>query len=376
MQLQLEGPDLDELLARVRRECGPEARIVQADRVRTGGIAGFFSRERFEVLVEVEDVTDPTELTDPTGLPDPNELPDTSELTEMADRVSRAERFAALRRDSDSDSDEAQTASPEEPAAAPAAAPGAAAPRAATPPAAAPPATVRPAVSTESASFREVLTKLTRLSGVEDRSGLPAPGGPVPDGQALTSMVTAVMRLPEPPAARLGDGDVLALVGETTAAMRLARDVAAETRLPADAITLVSRGGTTERLPARLRASGPESAAQRRAQWSRRTHPTIVVVDAPLSLRGVQWAAETLIALQPCTTWAVVEASRKPEDVRAWVERLGRVDALAVDDIDSTADPASVLGVGVPVARLDGRPATRSAWAGVLAARLADQGAR
>lgn len=231
-------------------------------------------------------------------------------------------------------------------------------------------------MSTESASFREVLTKLTRLSGVEDRSGLPAPGGPVPDGQALTSMVTAVMRLPEPPAARLGDGDVLALVGETTAAMRLARDVAAETRLPTDAITLVSRGGPTERLPARLRASGPESAAQRRAQWSRRTHPTIVVVDAPLSLRGVQWAAETLSALQPCTTWAVVEASRKPEDVRAWVERLGRVDALAVDDLDSTADPASVLAVGVPVARLDGRPATRSAWAGVLAARLADQGAR
>jgi len=105
MQLQLEGPDLDELLARVRRECGPEARIVQADRVRTGGIAGFFSRERFEVLVDVEDVTDPTELTDPTGLPDPTELPDTTELTEMADRVSRAERFAALRRDSDSDSD-------------------------------------------------------------------------------------------------------------------------------------------------------------------------------------------------------------------------------------------------------------------------------
>ena len=36
-------------MARVRREHGPTARIVKAERVRSGGIGGFFAREYFEV---------------------------------------------------------------------------------------------------------------------------------------------------------------------------------------------------------------------------------------------------------------------------------------------------------------------------------------
>ena len=43
---------LEDLLERVRTEVGADARIVAANRVRKGGIAGFFSRQAFEVLVE------------------------------------------------------------------------------------------------------------------------------------------------------------------------------------------------------------------------------------------------------------------------------------------------------------------------------------
>jgi hypothetical protein len=53
--LLLEGPDLEELLARVRAEHGPEARIVSADRLRRGGVGGFFSKQWFELGVEVPD---------------------------------------------------------------------------------------------------------------------------------------------------------------------------------------------------------------------------------------------------------------------------------------------------------------------------------
>jgi hypothetical protein len=53
-QLQLEGPDLESLLNRVKTELGAGARIVRAEKVRTGGVGGFFAKQRFEISVEVE----------------------------------------------------------------------------------------------------------------------------------------------------------------------------------------------------------------------------------------------------------------------------------------------------------------------------------
>ena len=53
-QLQLEGPELEPLLARVRTELGAHARIVHAEKIRSGGVAGFFAHQRFELTVEVD----------------------------------------------------------------------------------------------------------------------------------------------------------------------------------------------------------------------------------------------------------------------------------------------------------------------------------
>ncbi len=54
-----EGPDIASLLDRVRAEHGDDVRIVGANRCRSGGIAGFFAVESFEVLVEVPEVAGP-----------------------------------------------------------------------------------------------------------------------------------------------------------------------------------------------------------------------------------------------------------------------------------------------------------------------------
>ncbi|MEJ5867350.1 hypothetical protein WDV85_06265 [Pseudokineococcus sp. 5B2Z-1] len=51
----LEGDGMEELLARVASEHGEGARVVRAERVRVGGVAGFFARQRFELVVEVDD---------------------------------------------------------------------------------------------------------------------------------------------------------------------------------------------------------------------------------------------------------------------------------------------------------------------------------
>jgi len=49
----LKGPTMQELQDRVRREHGPAARIISAERVTVGGIRGFFARQHFEATVEV-----------------------------------------------------------------------------------------------------------------------------------------------------------------------------------------------------------------------------------------------------------------------------------------------------------------------------------
>ena len=50
---QFDGPTLEAALEAVRAEVGSDAKILGAEKVRTGGIAGFFAKERFEVTVEV-----------------------------------------------------------------------------------------------------------------------------------------------------------------------------------------------------------------------------------------------------------------------------------------------------------------------------------
>jgi hypothetical protein len=55
----IEGPEIEPLLAQIREEYGPDARIVSADKVRSGGVAGFFTKQHYEIAVEVDDGEDP-----------------------------------------------------------------------------------------------------------------------------------------------------------------------------------------------------------------------------------------------------------------------------------------------------------------------------
>lgn len=54
------GPELSALLNQVRRELGAEASIVEANRVRSGGIAGFFAKESFEVVAAPANAEQPS----------------------------------------------------------------------------------------------------------------------------------------------------------------------------------------------------------------------------------------------------------------------------------------------------------------------------
>ena len=96
----------------------------------------------------------------------------------------------------------------------------------------------------------------------------------------------------------------------------------------------------------------------------------MVVVDEPVGVRSTAWARHVLDALEPAAVWAVTDAQRKPEDVVAWAERIGGIDAIALDGTEETASPAAVLATGLPVALIDGHTATPARWAAVLDERL------
>jgi hypothetical protein len=93
-------------------------------------------------------------------------------------------------------------------------------------------------------------------------------------------------------------------------------------------------------------------------------------VDAPLEDAAADWARQVVDALEAHSVWAVVDARVKPADLAAHLDRLGRVDALAVYGARQTIDPGTVLSLGYPVGLLDGGPATPRVWEGLLGDQL------
>ena len=211
-------------------------------------------------------------------------------------------------------------------------------------------------------------------TGVElARLGLPPHLRPQASGEQLhTALRAALTRLPTAPPATNRAGGVLAVVGPLTLALRVAREVAEELGLPVTtSVAVATCGDGTSQVPARQVLHAPAEAADRRATWRRRGNLTVVAVEAPLTSTGAADARDFLAALAPSATWGVVEATRKAQDIGAWTRALGGVHALALTDVEETADPAAVLELGIPVSRLGGRPATPRAWATLLTGRLA-----
>jgi hypothetical protein len=102
MNMLLEGADLQELLAKAARTGGPGTRIVRAEKIRTGGLYGFFAREAYRVTIEVpaspqseSPVSESPVSAPPVSAPRVPQRPSTS-LLELAERASTREHEAAL----------------------------------------------------------------------------------------------------------------------------------------------------------------------------------------------------------------------------------------------------------------------------------------
>jgi hypothetical protein len=403
-----EGSDLESVLEEVRTRFGDTVTVVEANRLRKGGIGGFFARERFEVVVDVIDDA-PTELPAEYGLEATENFAD--RLLSMADGVTDGDapashptarvsteqpEFAAVL-----DSITRHMSGPDAPAAAtPAAAPAVSAgPVASAAPA---PDQTGPSVSGDAIAYPNPFAGV--LSSPAPVPAAPAVGpapvsapAPVPavDARMLArvglpeDIRRAAVTNPSPPAGtdpsawlvglladlpvpeRLpqGPGSVIVIAGSREPALLLARQITAELGLDPAGLLIASPGYKGRGIPADRRLPGVEAAAEARSSWRRRPRPTVVVVDAPLGRPG-EWARRVIDALEPTVVWGAVEATRKPEDLFEWSEQLGGFDALGVTELEGTVSPAAVLQCGIPVGRLEGRPATPLLWASLLASRL------
>jgi hypothetical protein len=192
--------------------------------------------------------------------------------------------------------------------------------------------------------------------------------------QALEDILQDLPAAVEPPRQA---GAVLAIVGEASPALQIARTVAATLRVAEDTIGVAGLSPAAVTGLGHCHLSGAREAQRLREQLSLADTPSIVVIatDGAVTDPDDPWAGELLAALAPTASWAAIDARWKTEDSRAYLNRIGTVDALAVYAAELSGSPASVWDLDLPLGMLDGRPPTTFAWTGLLF-RLLGCGAR
>lgn len=429
-QLRFEGQVLEDLLDRVRVEVGPGARIVAANRVRKGGLGGFFSKETYEVIVDPPEPADderpaPRANGNGNGKAHGNghgraRVP--TSILDLAETVNDEERVAPRRAaastidlvDDDVDLDDeghggapavstegpafaalleriSQTVEPPRPPAlasavkdqlaqtTQAARRSATAARVVDDAPIAEPEVDDLRVIEEEPETQVVFRRAARSEEVIERpenalARLGLPARLVPRGVELREMRGALLetlaRLPTPPLLPDAPGVVVAVVGEGAQPVRLARDLAEELGMDPDRVVLATHEPLGDGIPAWLQVTNPETAEERRRSWRRRAYPTLVACALPPGHDQLEWARSMLDQFEPTCVWAIVEAGWKCEDVQYLADALGGIDVLALTRVDGTVSPAAVLDLGIAVGRIENRPATPVTWAELLMARM------
>lgn len=407
-RLLLDGDDLPELMIRIREEMGPHARVVKAERIRTGGFAGFFAREHYELTVEIPDPPTAQErwrATHPTGGLDalmaaadagddavesidvePPELPVSTASDTFADVLASVRAMVG----------QGETAGVEVSPVVPSGGGDAGA-------SAEPVPFAFPRLEREEVQVvpEQVGTEQVGAEEVVPEQAGPTPGPAalpeVPDGRGgataagllelgvpvrllegfdnLTDPVPLSMlvrRFERPPAVRLEAGATVVVVGAGEHALRVASQMAGRAGLDGRDVLLA---GEIDSVAGHGRRLLTVAAAARHRSRRRTDAPTVVALGVGTGRAAHDDAAALLAALEPDQAWVVVDARLRVGEMRRLVRAVGAqrpVDALAVVGTPEAQAPGVVLDVGVPVGWVDGLPATALVWAALLSERLAD----
>ncbi|WP_349899742.1 hypothetical protein [Parafrigoribacterium soli] len=313
--LQLDGTSLEELKAKVLAEHGTRARVISVETITTGGIGGFFGHRHYEMTVEVQDGQDaPLHYGQVHDAPTPASRPTPPASTARPATTSPAP-------------------APRKPSAA-----------------AAPPKPVKTGldallddadgedtvsyqqpddgfpVSTSSREFANILDELESVTATPIIRETPRP---LPVPTLLSSQ-----------------GDLVIVVGLGSEALPVAKAMAT-----AVGRAEVATSGALD-APGLARVADRRDALLARARGVERRETLFVAVG--ISSGGVHASSQaTAIAqLRADQVWAVVDASRKPEDTARWVRKLSSVvqlDAVIGTQRDATLTPETVATLGLPV---------------------------
>lgn len=377
-----EGPLLDEVLAEARLCFGADVEIEAANRVRRGGILGFFASEWFEVwarpsaavvanpalrLAE-EDDADTFQSMVANAMADRRMTGDGPVLPED-DYDTALERFF--------DDDDGPGAAPERqlvPAGAAAAElvadlplSSAAAPVGETPAAPTQPVTVEPAIPEAAPSPIPSTIPLTTPAAValED-----APRGDsvftpqrAPKTELLWAMLDRLDALPAAPA--LPTVGVVAFVGEAAAALDAVRRIGERSGLWTGDVAVVTRKSEIEGVPSWLLIHDLDELSTMAERWRQRGRVVPVIIDQGAEAGDRNWALTAVTHLEADQVRLVVEAWRLPEDVGRLAGKLGGADAIELVSVTDTVEPLAMLDLAVPLGSIDARPASPELMAAV-----------
>jgi hypothetical protein len=423
----LEGPAIEPLLAQVRQEYGSTVRIISADKVRSGGIGGFFAKQHYELSVEVPDLASSPEQPAQT-------LDQMLERAEAGDRVAAgrgagiedtdaaAERFqpdagaafAELLAGLDTahhiaasgparpeppvqaipDKAENQTVRPFRPAAATGTPVNGTSTRplppvpsladlmgglglagAETPPATPPARSAATAYGLNPAPPAAPLLKSVHNDPVVNNLisvGMPeAIAAQITGGDTYAGVLGVLAARPAAPGIPDAPGEILVLAGGISHAVPIGKQLLEQIGADQSHLLLAGASAAGTGLHSSRVMHDPEAAAARAEKLHHANSAWVVVLDAPIGATDPLWVSDMCDALGATALWAVVDATRKTADTARHLRTLGDVEALVVHGAELTADPATVLGLDLPIFSLDGKPATPHAWAAMLCARIA-----
>jgi hypothetical protein len=184
-------------------------------------------------------------------------------------------------------------------------------------------------------------------------------------------VLTALASRPAAPGVPDAPGEILVLAGEVTHAVPIAKALLDQIGADQTHLLLAGPSASGTGLHSSRVIHDAKAAAARAEKLQSSDSPWVVVLDAQVGSTDPIWVNDMCDALGATAVWAVVDATRKTADTARHLRTLGEVEALVVHSVDLTADPATVLGLDLPIFSLDGKPATPHAWAAMLCARIA-----
>lgn len=330
-QFQLRGHSMESLRWQLFDQYGAAARIIRAEKIKTGGLFGLGAITSFEVLVELDPVPERAagQAVTQTGsgtLRPASPRASTPTRQGIPPRGSSPRRSLSELLAAADDGDDAR--------------PSGDADRGRTP------------------DFETILSALTEPRNVTGPGGLAKAGslpGPGPlveprgtTGAAAGTLSVAVPRpLTEP-------GALVVLAGRRDQPLATAWSMAAHLQDGADVLTAGDHRhyGTSHVFL--------DSVEVKHAQAAAASAGKPLLIAFSFGQRGGS-NLSMLGSVRAQQLWFVVDAAHKPEDTASWVGRACRYavpDGLAVLGATDTATPESVNTLSIPVGWIDGRQAT------------------